>query len=159
MNKELNIQIQWPNGTKLPVLTRSSSTGSELKRLLRFACTPKEELILFHNGVVLDLDLTLGAQIIKNNDIITAVISKKKNQEQEEFSKKIRELVYEAAKINDRHLASMELTSPIPKSIPTDDSSELYEECSSIQTRPPLISTDPLPPFWNSTNNSIDNNT
>jgi len=162
MNKELNIQIQWPNGTMLPVLTRSSSTGAELKRLLRFACTTKEELILYHNGVALDLDLSLDEQIIKNNDIINAVISKKKNPEQEALSKKIRELVYEAAKINDQHLNSMELSPNIPKShkqISTDESSEYFEDCPSIQTRPSLISTDPLPPFWNSSNNSIGNDT
>ena len=74
MNKELNIQIQWPNGTKLPVLTRSSSKGSDLKRLLNFACTPNEDLILYHNGVTLDLDSSLGTQFIKNNDIIIVVI-------------------------------------------------------------------------------------
>lgn len=153
MNDELKIKVEWPSGTMLPVLTHSSVPGSQLIRLLRFACNTNEEIILFHHGIPLDLELSLEAQLVNDGDILKANIICRQNQNEIELSKKIRELAIEAAKLSDRQFAKRELL-PIKQKISPRTSSDDFIDYNEDSPNPPFqnhaqcISSDPLPSFW-----------
>ena len=154
---EFTIRVQWSRGAVLPVLVRGDTTVRELSRLLRFACSPHDEIVLNHNGMPLNPDMTLDMQMVKKNDVLDAIITRKaKTDTGKGLGAKIDSIVLEAARINDRRLDALEM-SPLnklesyknKKSSSDDDYIDFIDNESNIDYEPiDKISTEPLPTFW-----------
>lgn len=153
MTPDLKIRVQWSRGAVLPVLTRGDATTAELSRLLRFACTPNDEVILIHNGIPLDPDRTLENQMIKDNDIIQALVVKRTNGDDDGLAAKIDSIVLEAARVSDRRFDALEMApyrpTPRQKSSSDDDLYDFYDEETDDRRKIFSISSEPLPAFWN----------
>ncbi|OHT09637.1 hypothetical protein TRFO_21452 [Tritrichomonas foetus] len=153
MNKELKVRVQWSRGTILPVLTKGTATAAELSRLLRFACSPLDEVVLLHNGVPLNPDLSLECQLIKDNDILEAFIVRKTSGNSDGLASKINSIVFEAARVADRHFNALEnepyRPEPKKKSSSDDDYFDLLETDNNYdRDSKATITSEPLPTFW-----------
>lgn len=156
MCDELKVLIQWPNGSILPVLTNKNSKGSELIKLLRFAYSSKEEILLFHNGIHINLDNTLGNQFIKENSVIEAFFTPK-SQNSEQLDPNIQSIFLEAAKLSDRRYNVLETRPYCIQSTEenTESEEDYYTDYYDYDTKEDLekekvgsIPSDPLPIFW-----------
>ncbi|OHT11825.1 hypothetical protein TRFO_18619 [Tritrichomonas foetus] len=176
-NAELKVRVQWSRGAVLPVLTKPSATGAELSKLLKFACSPQDEVILVHNGVPINPDMSLESQFIKENDILEAVITHRLNNNSIGLDSKIQSIVHEAARIVDRRLTveenenmriGMSIDDSMKTMISSDDDLNDYLDLFSDDTindtnyntgdnSAPEINSEPLPKFWNSNNVQIGN--
>ncbi|OHT09501.1 hypothetical protein TRFO_04598 [Tritrichomonas foetus] len=110
---EFTIRVQWSPGAMLPVLIKSDTTVYELSRLLRFACSPNNDIIFHHNGVPLNPELTLEKQMVKENDVLDVVFTRKAGAQKnglDYLGAKIDSLVFEAARIADRHFNAREMS-------------------------------------------------
>ena len=153
MSNELKVRVQWSRGTILPVLTKGSATAAELSRLLRFACSPNDEVILLHNGVPLNPEQTLENQMVKENDILEAFISRKPPNNSDGLASKINSIVFEAARVADRHFDALEnepyRPEPKKKSSSDDDYFDLIDTENTYEKGKKVsISSEPLPTFW-----------
>ncbi|KAK8891040.1 hypothetical protein M9Y10_028244 [Tritrichomonas musculus] len=153
MCAEIKVRVQWSRGAILPVLTKGSAKTSELTRLLRFACSPNDEVVLLHNGVPLNPDLSLESQLVKENDILEAFITRKSSNNSDELDSKIHSIVFEAARVSDRHYDAIEKESyrvePTKKSSSDDDYMDLFDFDNKEDKKKKLsISSEPLPTFW-----------
>lgn len=151
MTSELKVRVQWSRGAILPVLTKKTSTASDLSKMLKFACSPNEDIILIHNGVPLNPNLSLESQCVKDNDILEAAMVRKSPNSSDSLTTKIHSIVFEAAKISDMHYNMLEAQSPRyeskKKSSSDDDYYDIYE-LEKNDEKAIKISTDPLPAFW-----------
>lgn len=150
MSSELKVRIQWYQGAILPVLTSANSTASELSHLLRFACSPNNVIVLVHNGVQLDPDVTLKNQGIMNNDIIEAYTAHRTSEDKDPVKSQIRSLALEAAKISDQRLIHSEMREmQLPSSTKSSSDYDYYDFAEDEVTDSVVAPrTDPLPVFW-----------
>lgn len=153
MDDEIKVRVQWSRGAILPVLTKASSKASELSRLLRFACSPNDEVFLLHNGVPLNPELTLASQLVKDNDILEAHITRKSSNNTDELDSKIHSIVFEAARVSDRHFDALEKEpyriESSKKSSSDDEYMDLFDYDRKEDTNEKeAITSEPLPTFW-----------
>lgn len=150
----MKVRVQWSRGAILPVLTKGSAKASELSRLLRFACSPNDEVILLHNGVPLNPELTLESQLVRENDILEAYITRKSSNNPDELESKIHSIVFEAARVSDRHYDALEnerhRNESVKKSSSDDDYMDLfgYDRKDEDKPQKEAITSEPLPTFW-----------
>lgn len=154
MFDELKVLIKWPNGNILPVLTNKSSKSIDLIRLLRFAYSSNEDIILFFNGNLLNSDIPLGNQFIIDNSIIEAFIVPKPFQHSEQLSP-IQSIALEAAKVADKRYNALE-SQPCRITYTEESSSEdtdYFTDNFEYDTKDKdekidSIPSEPLPTFW-----------
>ena len=158
-SSEMRVRVQWSRGAILPVLAKKTMTGSELSKLLRFACSHNDEILLVHNGIPLNGNLSLENQFVKENDILEAFVVRKSNKNVE-LDSKIHSIVFEAARVADRHNDALENNNDgktgeraeTKKKVNSsdDDYFDLFiEDTNEMPENPEKMVTDPLPVFWN----------
>lgn len=153
MCADMKVRVQWSRGAILPVLTKTTAKASELSRLLRFACSPNDEIALLHNGVPLNPDLTLESQLVKENDILEACITRKFSNNPDQLESKIHSIVFEAARVSDRHYDALEnkpyRNETVKKTSSDDDYLELFDyDRKEDENEKESITSEPLPTFW-----------
>lgn len=149
MYDEIKVLIQWSNGSMLPVLTKKSSKASDLLKLLRFACSSKEEIKLRFNGILLNPEMTLESQSINDNAILNAAIIPKSPIKSQQLDKKIQSVILEAAKIADRQHNLLNKCQYRYKQIDNSSSdNDYYEFFAYKDKKSKKIASDPLPTFW-----------
>ena len=147
----MKVRIRWAGGAILPVLTREDATPSELCRLLHFACSAQDQIVLRHNGVKLEPDAALSHQMVKEDDIIDAYVVCTRD---DRLARTINSLVLEAARISDLKYDQLELSKRWSPSVGGSSSEEDYydslldeETCTQSESSLPA-SSEPLPVLW-----------
>ena len=145
----MKVRIRWTSGAILPVLVGDDATASELARLLDFACSSGESIVLHRKGVALNPTASLTSQNVHEDDIIEASFAPKIEQD---VSKSIDSLALEAARMSDLKFDQMELAPrhapQLAKSSSDDDYDSLLEEETCAPEPPCAVSTEPLPVLW-----------
>lgn len=147
MGDDMKIHMQ--NGSILPILTKKTSTISEIAQLLQFACMPKEEVTILNKGKLLNPEQTLENYKIKENDILKAIITRIPIYKKIEKNARIQSIILEAAKISDKRFNMMEKDFHLldPSKNDMDDDNEFVHEKINLN-KSCVLSTEPLPTFW-----------
>jgi hypothetical protein len=85
MNPSVRLLIEWPNGTKLPVLVPATATGSDLVNLLRFSCHEDQVVILLFEGICLHPKRELLRQQLYPDCMIQVVLVSEARTSDDEF--------------------------------------------------------------------------
>lgn len=155
MCDKIKVQVQWPSGAILPVLTKKTSCASELYNLLRFACSNQEEIKLLHNGILLNPKQTLESQNIKENEVVNIIVMPKKFVNK--IDPKIQSIVLEAAKISDKQKNLLDKESSrysVFEEYSSDEDFKYphYYVIKRHKKKKKKDKTEPLPKFWTENN-------
>lgn len=149
MDEKLQLQIRWPDGAILPIITQRSWFTCDVINMLRFACGPNQQMEIFYNDHKLDPDVSLMNYGITDGDTLQAFI-KTKQPDQQRIIDCIGNITREAAKISDIHMNRMEDQSGYYSVGMIEEETTMFGPVNRtvIPPKEDQMNTTPLPSPW-----------
>lgn len=151
-----HINIQWPDGSFLPILLHSDATIKDLKNMLQFAFGPNEILQFSINDsqIINDDDTPMYTYGLKDGDTIHAFVFKPSPfyKGGVNLQKQIDSILLEAAKVIDTHMNQLESANDTSLSEyePSEPDSNfiVHEQATIIPSKTDKINSSPMPQLF-----------